>query len=144
MVAPNGDGRVVVFKVDGGPMGFEQFTNLIAIQHNYPTPDKPVKIGESWKSEIDNPVAKEKKLHFTSTLVGKEKLLGLDVLKVKVELSFGMSKDTAEKDEIKSTETYYVDVTGSRIIRTLIKIPELKIDANGMEMKMDMEIRVSG
>src|SRR5205085_2360537 len=74
-----------------------------------PAPTQPVKIGDTWKTEMDNRVVEGKKVTVTSTLVGKEKVAGMDALKVRIKMEIPPTADAADSDTIKSEGTYFVE-----------------------------------
>lgn len=57
--------------------------NLIAVAYHVLLPDKEVKPGDTWKTEIDNPAAKGKKITVNSTFVGMDKAESMDACRVK-------------------------------------------------------------
>lgn len=90
--------------------------NLIGIMTNArPIPDTPVKAGDSWKTELDNLLLPGKKIIVTSTLVGVEKVLGIDTLKIKRQMTIPTTPD--EKDPLKLDSTYNVDPRMGHLVR---------------------------
>ena len=90
-------GRLVSYKADedkgglySGPIG-----NLITVAHHVLLPDKEVKPGDTWKTEIDNPAAKGKKITVNDTFVGMDKAESMDACKVKQTME--AESDTGEK-----------------------------------------------
>src|SRR5262249_20327876 len=81
-------------------------------------PDKPIKVGDTWKTELNNRFVEGQKVTQTSTLVGMEKVVGIDALKVKVQMSVPFKPDAGEKETLKLEGAYYVDPKGGRKIRT--------------------------
>lgn len=57
--------------------------HLLAVAQDYVLPDKPVKPGDKWEYELDNPVVKDKKVTIKGTFVGYEKVEETRVWKVK-------------------------------------------------------------
>ena len=55
---------------------------LVASMSDVLLPEKEVKSGESWETEIDNPTRTNKKYKIKSTLLGIEKIDGVDYLKI--------------------------------------------------------------
>jgi hypothetical protein len=111
------NGLVLKHEVENAQPGLEKFDDLTAMLSNMPTPDKPVKIGDSWKTELENRLVKGKKVTLTSTLVGKEKVGDADTFKVKVETEIPMMEDAGEKDTIKVAGTYNIDAAAGRFLR---------------------------
>jgi hypothetical protein len=57
--------------------------HLLVIVDNIVFPDKPVKPGDTWKTEIDNPAVKGKKVTLKTTFVGSDKAGGVAAWKIK-------------------------------------------------------------
>ena len=55
--------------------------------------EKPVKAGDSWSTDAENPVVKDKKFSIKTTFVGLDKVEGKEYWKVKQEVSADVDKD---------------------------------------------------
>ena len=87
--------------------------HLIALIDRIILPDKPVKPGDSWTTEVDNPQVKGKKVTIKTTFVGDEKAAGAPALKFKQTLE--ADTDTADA-KLKAETTALLDpVTGQLI-----------------------------
>lgn len=111
------NGLVLKHEVENAPPGLEKFEDMMAILGNIPTPEKPVKVGDSWKTEVENRLVKGKKVTMTSTLVGREKIGDADTFKVKVEAEIPMMEGADEKDTVKISGTYNLDAAAGRFLR---------------------------
>jgi hypothetical protein len=56
---------------------------LVAVVHHIVLTDKPVKTGDTWETELENPAVKGKKLTLKSTFLGTEKRDGKELWKIK-------------------------------------------------------------
>lgn len=86
--------------------------HLLTIAEEIILPEKAVKAGDSWKTEVDNPAVKAKKAVITTTFVGLEKLDGADVWKVKQTLE----AETSGGGTLKSTMTALLDPTTGQTV----------------------------
>jgi hypothetical protein len=105
---------------------------LVVIQ-SLPAPDKPVKVGDTWKTEIPNVLLHNKTVVVTQTLAGVEKVLGLDALKIRLQVDIPTSLYPSADDTIKLQETYYLDAKTHHVLREVysIKNPLLPIPGIG-------------
>jgi hypothetical protein len=87
--------------------------------------EKAVKAGESWETEVVNPLVKDKKVKIKTTFIGVDKLEGLEVWKV---------KQTAEADtdpnggKLTYEATFWLDTANGQEARsdvTVIGLPSM-------------------
>lgn len=104
--------------------------SLIALM-TMPAPTKPVAVGESWKTEVPNPLMKNKTFSITSTLVGKEKVLGKDAIRVKQEATFPSVFGADENETLVVKTEYWLDAKdyGLLKIASTVKNPVLPFPA---------------
>jgi hypothetical protein len=78
-------GKITAYKPSTEPNMYlsDACLHLLSIVDRIVFSDKPVKPGDSWTSEVENPVAKGKKVAVKTTYVGTEKADGADAWKVK-------------------------------------------------------------
>jgi len=92
--------KILSYKPDAdNPYLSKSTLHLMAMAERIIFPDKAVKAGDSWKTEIENPAVKDKKVTIKTTFVGKEKVEGVAAWKVKQTLEAeteGSGKMTAE------------------------------------------------
>lgn len=94
---------------------------LVMIQ-SLPAPDKPVKVGDTWKTDIPNVLLHNKTVTVTQTLAGVEKVLGTDALKIRLQMDIPTSLYPGPEDTIKLQETYYLDAKTHRLLRAVYSI----------------------
>ena len=97
-----------------------------------------MKIGGDWKTEIVNPFIPDQKISVKSTLVSKQKLLGIDTLKVKMEMTVPLIKDGLDKDIVHVTNFYYIDPKEGHLIRFIHSLPRLLMNSPIGEIKADL------
>jgi hypothetical protein len=90
---------------------------IMMMAYSRPAPDKAVKTGDTWKTEIDNRLVEGKKVTLTSTFVGKEKIFGVDTLKIKLRMDIPTVVDADAKKTLKIESTYNVDPQTGHLIR---------------------------
>ena len=102
-----------------------------------PAPEKPVKVGESWKTVIINPLLKGKMIEINSTLVGVVKTLGQDALKINVTMEFPPVPGAKPSEIVKLQETYFLSVIGHQLLqaRYTIKNPFMPFPSSSAEAK---------
>jgi hypothetical protein len=108
--------------------------SLLALM-SLPVPEKPVKIGESWTSVIPNAMLRNKTITATSTLVGIEKILGRDALKISLKMEFPVALNPRENEVVALEETYYLDAATHVLLRAryTIKNPVLPFQTSKAE-----------
>jgi hypothetical protein len=95
-------GKLLTFKPErpDNPYLSESTLFLIALTDRVIFPDKPVKPGDTWTTELDNPQVKGKKVVIKTTFVGEEKAGDVPVWKVKqtfeADVEGGGAKMTSE------------------------------------------------
>ena len=93
-------------KVEDNPYLSATTLHLLALSERIIFTDKPVKPGDSWTTEVDNPQVKGKKVKIKTTFVGSDKVGDVAAWKVKQELE----ADTEVVDnKLKSETTALLD-----------------------------------
>jgi hypothetical protein len=79
------NGKLTELKVDEAAGGFmtPEIQQLVARASDIHLSDKPVKAGDTWQNEFDNPAVKGKKVVAKGTYVGIDKVDGQELWKVK-------------------------------------------------------------
>lgn len=78
-----------------------------------PLPDHPVKVGESWTTEVDNRLMPGTKVAMTSTLQRIVSQNGVDILKIHSQMLIPKDKDGTT---IKASSNYNVDPTKGEVV----------------------------
>lgn len=110
---------------------------IVAVQA-VPVPPGTVKVGDTWKTEIPNPVIKGKTLTAVSTFQGTEKVLGLDALKVEMKMEFPTVLFASDFEIMQISVTYYVDLKDHQLLRAgyVIKNSVLPFPAKNVEARV--------
>lgn len=95
----------------------DQSQRILPTLSSFPVPPMGVKPGDSWKTELPNPMLKNRQFTATSTFVGNEKVLGIDCLKVELTMAFPTMFGQTEKEFLQHTETYWLDASTRQLIR---------------------------
>jgi hypothetical protein len=121
----------------------EKAQSLLA---SFPAPTVAVKPGESWKTEVPNPVLKNRKVTMESVFVGKDKILGLDTLKCTLKLSLPTAYGSDPNDVMQVDATYWLDATTRQLIRASFatKNALLPFPTKNMEVKLLVSRIVAG
>jgi hypothetical protein len=113
--------------------------NLMCI----PAPVAPVKVGESWKSEIPNLLVKGQKISITQTLVAAEKVMGVDCLKLTAKYDFPTTYGAQESEISKVDSTIWIEVkTGqvfkivNTVVNPLLPFPAAKVTSTAITTKI--------
>ena len=117
-----GSGGLMGKRVNPGSDPFDPAEKSIALLSSYPAPTVAVKVGDSWKSTAPNPLLKNRQVTFVSTLLGTEKVLGLDAVKVKVQLDFPTAYGTDEADIAHLDGTYWLDAKTHQLLRLIYTV----------------------
>lgn len=114
LVTQDKAGKILTFKPTGAEDQYlaTSTLHLLSLAGEIIFPDKAVKAGDSWKTEVDNPAVKDKKATITTTFVGIEKVDGADAWKVKQTLE----AETAGGGTLKSETTALVETTTGQTI----------------------------
>jgi len=119
-------GKILTYKPDMvNPYLPTSAEHLVAMVDRIIFPDRPVKPGDSWTTEVDNPQVKEKKVTIKTTFVGMDKAGGLDAWKVKQALE----ADTGAGGKLTGEATALLDPANGQIIEadeTIKGIPGAK------------------
>lgn len=121
----------------------EQYETLQTVARSYPAPKKPVKVGESWETELDNPLLPGKKVTLISILTGVEKIKGADCLAIDVQASVPTPGENGEKEDIKVTGTYYLDLKAINVVSgksALLHVP-VKLKDETVYFDIDGELQ---
>ncbi|MBB6050374.1 hypothetical protein [Armatimonas rosea] len=95
----------------------DQSQRILPILSSFPVPPAGVKPGDSWKTELPNPMLKNRQFTATSTFIGNEKVLGIDCLKVELTMTFPTMFGQTEKEYLQHTETYWLDASTRQLVR---------------------------
>jgi hypothetical protein len=113
--------------------------NLMCI----PAPVAPVKVGESWKSEVPNLLVKGQKISITQTLVAAEKVMGVDCLKLTAKYDFPTTYGAQESEISKVDSTIWIEVKTGQVfkivnttINPLLPFPAAKVTSTAITTKI--------
>jgi len=105
--------KILTYKPDAeNPYLSKSTLHLMALAERIIFPDKAVKAGDSWKTEIDNPAVKDKKVTIKTTFVGMEKAEGVDAWKVKQTLE----AETEGNGKMTAEVTFLLDASNGQLI----------------------------
>lgn len=102
-----------------------QLAKVQTLLLNVPTPPTPVKVGDSWKVDVDNPLVAGKKVTINSTLAGAEKVAGIDTYKVRLQMSVPVSVDDRQGMSIENN--YNVDAKAGRLVAEDFKLANVPL-----------------
>lgn len=113
-VTINKANKVLTFKPEkeDNPYLSTAAQHLIALIDRVILPDKPVKAGDSWTTEVDNPQVKGKKVTIKTTFVGEDKADGAPALKFKQTLE----ADTDANAKLTAETTALLDPATGQLI----------------------------
>ena len=108
-----------------------------------PVPVAPVKVGESWKTEIPNLLVKGQKISITQTLVAAEKVMGIECLKLTAKYDFPTTYGAQESEISKVDSTIWIEVkTGqvfkivNTVVNPLLPFPAAKVTSTAITTKI--------
>ncbi len=129
------NGLVLKSVVENATPGSETLTQMSSMLGATPVPDKAVKIGDNWTTEIENAVIPGKKLKLFSTADSIEKVAGTETLKIKVKLSFPIKADAIEADYVKVEGSYSIDTKTGKLMRASYTVDNSYIPSPVGELK---------
>jgi len=134
-----GKNGVMAKRVNPAADPFDRSQKSIIALMAMPAPTKPVAMGESWKTDIPNPLMKGKIITITSTLVGKDKVLGKDAIRVKQESSFPSVFGADENETVVVKGEYWLDAKDYSLLKMaynvknpVLPFPAAKIESTGL------------
>jgi hypothetical protein len=108
-----------------------------------PVPVAPVKVGESWKTEVPNLLVKGQKISITQTLVAVEKVMGVDCLKLTAKYDFPTTYGAQESEISKVDNTVWIELkTGqifkiaSSVVNPLLPFPAAKVTSTAITTRI--------
>ncbi len=126
-------GKMLTYKpeLENNPYMSTSTQHLVALVDRIIFPDKPVKAGETWSTELDNPQVKNKKVLIKTTFIGMDKADGAPAWKVKQTLE----ADTDTGSKMTAEATCLLDPLSGQIIEADEDIKGIpgakKIDSKG-------------
>jgi hypothetical protein len=138
IIVRNKVGKLIEYKTDEAAAQFmaPEVQKLTTMISDVLFPDKAVKAGETWQTELDNPIVKGKKVVVKGTFVGVEKLDGMEVWKVKQSAEAATAEDGAKTSmEI----TTYLDPATGQAIKSESIVKDLPTMIGLMNSKMKQE-----
>jgi hypothetical protein len=90
---------------------------ILPVLSSYPVPPVGIKPGESWSTQLANPMLKNKTFTATSTLIGNETILGIDCLKVQLKMVFPAAYGVTEAEQLQHSATYWLDAKTRQLVR---------------------------
>ncbi|MFM7322043.1 MAG: hypothetical protein ACKO5K_11045 [Armatimonadota bacterium] len=134
-----GKNGVMAKRVNPAADPFDRSQKSIIALMAMPAPPKPVAVGESWKTDIPNPLMKGKIITITSTLVGIEKVLGKDAIRVKQESTFPSVFGADENETLVVKGEYWLDAADKSLLKMsynvknpVLPFPAAKIQSIGL------------
>ena len=129
-----GKNGLMLTRVNPAADQFDRSQKSVPAIQSMPVPDKPVKVGESWTAKVPNQTLKNDVIAVKSTLVGVEKVLGVDALKIQAEFKFATTFGAMESEIVKVQETYYLDAKSFELLRASYTIKDPMLPFPGKEM----------
>jgi hypothetical protein len=127
-------GKVLSVKRESGTAGMmpESIMKLLAMLSQCVLPEKPVKPGDTWTTQFDNPTLKNGKFAVKSTFVGPDKLEDQNYLKVRETVS-DLLLDIAEPGSsgLSAQTLFWIVPETGRVARLETKVKNLPIPALG-------------
>jgi len=96
---------------------FDPADKVIRALQSMPVPTAPLKVGDTWKTELPNPLLKNKLITANSTFKGTEKVLGLDALKIEQKMDFPSAFGADESETVHYLATYFLDTKDHQLLR---------------------------
>lgn len=111
-----------------------------------PAPDSAVKMGESWRADVPNRLVEGEKTSLVSTLIRKERVLGVDTLRVHVHMALHTStagdgpRDIPRPVEVAIDGDYNVDPLAGRVIHSEFKVSHIPLNSSDGETIMNLSV----
>jgi hypothetical protein len=128
-------GRVKSMKVENSQFSSSPLVKLAMVTESIPMSEKPVKAGDKWESEFDNPMVEGKKVKATYTLTGKEKVGDVETVAIKSTASIPPKADAEAKENIEIETVYFIDPKAGQIVRVKSSMKNVVIEEQGMTIK---------
>ncbi|HLK55962.1 MAG TPA: hypothetical protein VKU00_05345 [Chthonomonadaceae bacterium] len=133
-------GKMVDWKVDKED---EQFLSLklqrlLEALNETLFPEKAVKAGDSWETEIANPVIEDKKVKVKSTYVGTDKVDGVDLWKIKQTAEPVVNGDG---DKVTHEQTVWIDPANGRLVKAEQEVKDIPTQLGKLSWKVKIEAK---
>jgi hypothetical protein len=130
--------KLVDFKPAEGGQDFmsAEVQKMTAMASQIIMPEKPVKADDSWTTEFDNPLVKEKKVTVKTTFVGTDKVDGKEYWKIKQTANGVTDKDGAK---MTSDMTAWLDPADGSMFKMEGKVNDIPTQVGPLSWTMKLE-----
>lgn len=108
---------------------------------HHPVPNAPVKIGDVWKTDLENRLVPGKKVALLSTFAGTEKMFGIDTLKVNFQITLPTSSNGGDNDAIRAKGVYNLNPKNGELVRFDTTVQNVEIPLQAGLVKGTIEVR---
>jgi hypothetical protein len=132
-------GKLVDYKADDVAMGVlsPEVQKLMAAIGEQLLPEKDVKKGDTWTTEIDNPAVKDKKVTVKGTFLGTETVDGTELWKVKQQADAVTDKDGAK---LTIDFTNWINPANGQVVKSEGTVKGLPTQFGPMDWTMKQEL----
>ena len=116
----------LVQKDDGDTEASSPLNAVQSLLSNMPTPAAAVKVGESWKTELENRLVPGKKVVMNSTFLGIEQQYGIETFKTRFTVSLPTGPNATDDQTVKAEGIRNIDVKTGRLVRSEVKIQNVE------------------
>ncbi len=133
-------GKLLDYKADDSGGGFmaPEVQKLVAMISDTLFPNKPVKAGDIWQAELDDPVVKDKKVVVKGSFIGVEKVQDKDLWKVKQSAEAPVD---ADGNKMTMEITMYLDPATGQPVKgegSVKDLPTTQVGPVSWTMKIEM------
>ena len=133
----NKNGQVVKRSAGTEDKGGDAIIRLGVLLGSVPYSEKPVKIGDSWTTEYSSEATLGRKISMTYTLVGRERMLGRDTLKIKAAGKVAVNSDAKDLSDVSAT--MYLDPENGDVVSVTSKGDNIEYPTPGGPIKIAIE-----
>jgi hypothetical protein len=132
-------GKLVDYKAEDAAMGIlaPEVQKLMAMLGEQLLPEKEVKKGDTWTTEIENPAVKEKKVTVKGTYLGTDTIDGVELWKVKQEADAAVDK---EGGKLSIDFTNWINPANGQVVKSEGTVKDLPTQFGPMTWTMKQEL----
>lgn len=141
-------GLVRAHEVESVNAGKDRLAELSKMLSERPSPGTPIHFGETWQTDRENRVAPGTKVAYLSRLIGREKVLNRETLRVALDLEIPTVADAGPLDTMRVKSFYNIDPKTGLLVRANYDVDNVEMSVGQGSIKVTahstIELLVAG
>ena len=114
---------------------------LWQMMREQPAPDRQLRSARSWRTEVPSRLVQGEKSTVVSTLVGTEKLQGVQTLEIHIHMKIQPDAAAEEKDDVIVDGSYNVDPLAGRLLHAEYRLSNVSVSGPDGAGMMSINVR---